>query len=212
MAIGKRVLARRFVRILRCRFQRILDPFWTELRGLGRSGWWSTSTFWDLNVFMKLPALGASAGRNGASGQVNVGQGDQGIRDWQQERCGRCARDLERGTACVRAVALKTETQQAALALHRMRQQLVRFRTMQINGLRGLLTEYGEVMAVGRAALNRATAGVMVRLSGRLPAMLVDTLREQWQRLDVLDEQIAQIERRLSEWIGRLQLCWHARS
>ncbi|WP_211697371.1 IS110 family transposase, partial [Paraburkholderia aspalathi] len=51
---------------------------------------------------------------------------------------------------CVRAVALKTETQQAVLALHRMRQQLVRFRTMQINGLRGLLTEYGEVMAVGR--------------------------------------------------------------
>ncbi|MFM0069489.1 IS110 family RNA-guided transposase, partial [Paraburkholderia aspalathi] len=102
---------------------------------------------------------------------------------------------------CVRAVALKTETQQAVLALHRMRQQLVRFRTMQINGLRGLLTEYGEVMAVGRAALNRAMAGVLARLSERLPAMLMDTLREQWQRLDVLDEQIAQIERRLSEWM-----------
>ncbi len=79
---------------------------------------------------------------------------------------------------CVRAVALKTETQQAVLALHRMRQQLVRFRTMQINGLRGLLTEYGEVMAVGRAALNRAMAGVLARLSERLPAMLVDTLHD----------------------------------
>lgn len=53
-------------------------------------------------------------------------------------------------------MAVKTEGQQAALALHRMRQQLVKFRTMQSNGLRGLLTEYGEVMAVGQAALNRA--------------------------------------------------------
>src|ERR1044072_2538766 len=43
-------------------------------------------------------------------------------------------------------VAVKTEMQQAMLALHRMREQLVAFRTMQVNGLRGLLTEYGEVM------------------------------------------------------------------
>jgi transposase len=45
----------------------------------------------------------------------------------------------------VKAVAIKTEEQQAILALHRMRSQLVKFRTAQINGLRGLLTEYGEV-------------------------------------------------------------------
>lgn len=39
-------------------------------------------------------------------------------------------------------VAVKTETQQAMLALHRMRQQLSKFRTMQINNLRGLLDGY----------------------------------------------------------------------
>ena len=39
----------------------------------------------------------------------------------------------------VRAVAIKSEEQQAILALHRMRQQLVKFRTAQTNGLRGLL-------------------------------------------------------------------------
>ncbi|MEO8407425.1 MAG: IS110 family transposase, partial [Oxalobacteraceae bacterium] len=39
----------------------------------------------------------------------------------------------------LKAVAVKTEAQQAILALHRMRQQLVKFRTMQTNGLRGLL-------------------------------------------------------------------------
>ncbi|SOE56881.1 Transposase [Caballeronia arationis] len=96
-----------------------------------------------------------------------------------------------------KAVAVKTEAQQAVLALHRMRQQLVKFRTMQINSLRGLLTEYGEVMGVGRAALNRAVAGVLERLSGRLPTILIDALREQWKGLEDMDQQIGQIERRL---------------
>jgi transposase len=49
-----------------------------------------------------------------------------------------------------KAVAVKTEAQQAVLALHRMRQQLVKFRVAQSNNLRGLLTEYGEVMGRGR--------------------------------------------------------------
>jgi transposase len=35
-------------------------------------------------------------------------------------------------------VAVKSEMQQAMLSLHRMREQLVKFRTMQINGLRGV--------------------------------------------------------------------------
>src|SRR5471032_3134381 len=90
-----------------------------------------------------------------------------------------------------KAVAIKTEAQQAVLALHRMRQQLVKVRTMRINSLRGLLTEYGEVMGKGRAALDKAIAGVLERLAGRLPAILIDTLREQWKGLDDLDRQIA---------------------
>ena len=37
----------------------------------------------------------------------------------------------------IKAVAVKSEAQQAVLALHRMREQLVKFRTAQINGLQG---------------------------------------------------------------------------
>jgi transposase len=66
-----------------------------------------------------------------------------------------------------KSAAVKTEAQQAVLALHRMRQQLVKFRTMQSNGLRGFLTEYGEVMAVGRAGLNRAMPEALARLNER---------------------------------------------
>lgn len=50
----------------------------------------------------------------------------------------------------MRFVAVKTEEQQAMLALHRMRQQLVRFRVMQVNQLRGLLYEFWVVLPQGR--------------------------------------------------------------
>ena len=97
-------------------------------------------------------------------------------------------------------VAVKTEMQQAMLALHRTRERMVAFRTMQINGLRGMLTEYGEVMGKGRAAITKAIPEVLARVADRLPAVLIDTLREQWNRVAELDEQIARIERRMREW------------
>jgi transposase len=101
----------------------------------------------------------------------------------------------------VKAVAVKTEGQQAVLALHRIRQQLVRNRTAQSNEMRGLLAEYGEVFGLGRLALNAGLKEALVRLADRLPAMLIDTLREQWDELNKLDERIARIETRLLAWL-----------
>jgi len=100
----------------------------------------------------------------------------------------------------LKAVAVKSEEQQAVLALHRIRQQLVKFRTAQINGLRGLLTEYGEVMAQGKSGVRKGIAEALQRLSDRLPAMVIDTLREQYDRIGKLDKQVAEIERRLKVW------------
>jgi transposase len=100
----------------------------------------------------------------------------------------------------LKTVAVKTEAQQAVLALHRMRQQLVKFRTAQSNALRGLLMEYGEVMPVGRAAVIRGVPQSLQRLEPRLPVVLIETLREQFSRLRELDKQIEQIEQRLRQW------------
>jgi transposase len=84
-----------------------------------------------------------------------------------------------------KSVAVKTEAQQAVLALHRMRQQKLKFRTMQINSLRGLLTEYGEVMGKSRAALDKAIPHVLARLvrpaaghADRVTARAVERSRE----------------------------------
>lgn len=100
----------------------------------------------------------------------------------------------------IKTVAIKSEGQQAILALHRIREQLVKFRTAQINALRGLLTEYGEVMPQGRAGLQRDIPGALERLAERLPVIVIDTLREQYARVRQLDEQVQEIERRLRQW------------
>ncbi|UIF89143.1 IS110 family transposase (plasmid) [Cupriavidus necator] len=106
-----------------------------------------------------------------------------------------------------KAVAVKTESQQAVLALHRLRQQKIKMRTMQMNSLRGLLSEYGEVMAKSRGALDKAIPGVLARLAERLPAMLIESLRDLWNDLDRLDKQIAEIERRLQTWMKEDKAC-----
>ena len=101
----------------------------------------------------------------------------------------------------VRAVAVKSEGQQAVLAMHRIRQQLVKVRTAQINELRGLLGEYGEVFGPGRKAFDAGMKAALERLAERLPSPLIDTLRDQWNELARLDGRIARIEASLLAWM-----------
>jgi transposase len=99
-----------------------------------------------------------------------------------------------------KAVAVKTEEQQAMLALHRMRSQLVKFRTAQLNNLRGLLAEYGEVFRAGRAAFCKEFPAALERLRGRLPSALVEILHAQFVELSRLGERILRIERAIFGW------------
>ncbi len=58
----------------------------------------------------------------------------------------------------MRFVAVKTVDQQAVLMLHKVRDLLVRQRTMAINALRGHLAEFGIVAAQGPAGVKTAIA------------------------------------------------------
>ncbi|WP_321818824.1 MULTISPECIES: IS110 family transposase [unclassified Paraburkholderia] len=107
----------------------------------------------------------------------------------------------------MRFVAVKTEDQQAMLALHRMRQQLVRIRVMQINQLRGLLYEFGVVLPQGRRASIEAAKVALASMADELPAMFAESLQDQFSRLRGLDEQIAQIEQRILEWRRNNDAC-----
>jgi len=91
-----------------------------------------------------------------------------------------------------RFVAVKTEVQQSVLALHRLRAQLLKFRIMQTNALRGLLYEFGEILP--GAALSKALPARLATLDARFPCVLIDSLREQWARVQRLDSEIGTIE------------------
>lgn len=106
-----------------------------------------------------------------------------------------------------RFVAIKTEQQQAVLALHRMRAQLMKFRIMQTNALRGLLYEFGVALPAGYPALAKAWPEALAVVSSRLPALLIDSLREQWGRVQSLDKEIAAIERRLADTLRTTEQC-----
>jgi len=107
----------------------------------------------------------------------------------------------------MKTVAVKTEGQQAVLSLHRMREQLVKFRTAQINGLRGLLAEFGEVAPKGRAALKKQLPDCLARLCDQVPAFLMDSFREQWARISQLDVEIKGLEKRLQDWLKQDEAC-----
>lgn len=106
-----------------------------------------------------------------------------------------------------KSVAVKNEEQQAILSLHRMRNQLVKFRSAQINALHGLLLEFGETLGKGRSALDQSMPIVLERLSHKLPPFLLRQIEDQHQRLKDYDDQITNIERQLAAWAKQDDVC-----
>ncbi len=107
----------------------------------------------------------------------------------------------------MRTVAGKTEEQQAMLALHRMRMSLVRFRTMQVNQLRGLLYEFGVTLKGGRQAGLSEIQQRMAELEAIVPGMLFEAIKEQLQRLIDIETDIQGVERRIKNWQKQQEAC-----
>jgi transposase len=100
----------------------------------------------------------------------------------------------------MRTVAAKTEEQQAMLSLHRIRCLLVKFRTMQVNQLRGLLYEFGASFRAGRVAGLAEIRARMAELEEALPGTMMCCLQDQLRRIDELQTEIDQLERRIDAW------------
>lgn len=107
----------------------------------------------------------------------------------------------------MRTVAIKTEEQQAVLGLHRIRSQLVKSRTAQVNQLRGLLYEFGITLRGGRQAGLEHIRERMAELERAVPGILLDILKEQLDRIRQLDGDLQRIERQLNSWKKQEQPC-----
>ena len=99
----------------------------------------------------------------------------------------------------MRFVALKTVDQQQVLALHRMRSSVVKARTALANQVRGLLAEFGVVVAQGLQRLRRQLPELLEDAENGLPPLLREELNFQTQRLRELDAEVQRLTRRIEE-------------
>lgn len=94
-----------------------------------------------------------------------------------------------------RFVPVKSEGQQAVLTVHRARELLVTERTALANQIRGVLMEYGIVIAQGIQRLRRALPE-LVPAEAR-PALVREVVGELRERLLELDRRITEYDRRI---------------
>ena len=93
----------------------------------------------------------------------------------------------------MRFVPVKTVEQQALLTLHRVRLGYVEERTATINRIRGLLAEFGVVLAQRAIEVRRGAAAVLEAL----PILAARAVRDLFAHVSVLDERIEEYEREL---------------
>ena len=98
----------------------------------------------------------------------------------------------------MRFVPVKTTAQQDLQALHRLRDGLIRQRTVWINRTRGLLAERGLVVARGVTAFRRALPALLEDGENALSVLFRELLAEQYAQVVQLDERIAVYDRRLA--------------
>jgi transposase len=85
-------------------------------------------------------------------------------------------------------VAIKSEEQQAVLALHRIRERLVKERIQLTNQLHGLLGEFGIVLPRGIAGLRQTMAGLLGE--ARVPQLLRAPLADQLEHLSQIEQRL----------------------
>ena len=94
----------------------------------------------------------------------------------------------------MRFVAVKSCEQQAVLAVHRARQGFVKMRTALANQIRGLLSEFGIVMAQGLRVVLVQAGAVAADERMALPSPMRTLIGHLHQQLKQLDAQVAQLE------------------
>jgi transposase len=78
----------------------------------------------------------------------------------------------------MRFVPIKSEEQQSRLMVHRARQGFVVARTATINRIRGLLSEFGIVMALKASTVRRQAMAMLEDLPGYANTVIGDLLSE----------------------------------
>lgn len=100
----------------------------------------------------------------------------------------------------MRFVPIKNVEQQAVLAVHRVRQGLIKARTAQANQIRGLLSEFGLVLPVGISFLYQRVPILIDQAKDELPSMFQELIWRLLEHLKDLNRQVNELERQINVW------------
>ena len=109
----------------------------------------------------------------------------------------------------MRFVAIKTAEQQAAASMHKVRELLMKQRTMLINALRGLMAEFGIVVAEGPRHVSELVALLADPQEKRIPATLHSGLVQLAESLRSLERRLELIEKQIVVWGRDNATCRH---
>jgi transposase len=109
----------------------------------------------------------------------------------------------------MRFVAVKTEVQQAATGIHKVREMLIKQRTMLINALRGLMAEFGIVVAEGPHHVGELVAILADPADRRIPTPLHEGLLTIVETLRGLERRIEIVQKQIVGWGRDNQTCRH---
>jgi transposase len=100
----------------------------------------------------------------------------------------------------MRFVPIKNVDQQAALALHRVRQGWVKARTAQANQICGLLAEVGLIVPQGIAHLYQRVPVLLDEAKEELPGAFRALMQRLLTHLKDLDRQVGEMEMQIQTW------------
>jgi len=90
----------------------------------------------------------------------------------------------------IHPVAIKSEDQQALVALHRVRAQWIQSRTARINSMRALLREFGVIVPLGSKRFLNDLHQLLAERHDRLPHRVRQTLVVLWEEVRELEQRI----------------------
>jgi transposase len=107
----------------------------------------------------------------------------------------------------MRFVPIKGVAHQDIQALHRARQLLIKQRTALCNQIRGLLSEYGIVVAQGVHRLRKSLPALLEDAANGLTCLSRELFQELYQQLVWLDERIEVMDNKLLQVFSTTEAC-----
>ena len=97
----------------------------------------------------------------------------------------------------MRFVEVKSVEQQDVQMMHRIRQNIIKARTAQLNQIRGLLAEYGIVIRVGAENVRKSLPGILEDAENQLSGIARECLSDLYNALCQLDSRLETIDRKI---------------